>query len=195
MKRALKKYEGVERNAEYYNAYVPSDLNFNVDWRNLYSKAADLLPTDIGVTIADLGCGPGFFAKTLYKRGYRRYWGVDFSEACIKIARRTVPQFEFAVDNLYVDHIQKRFVDYDIFLLLETLEHLKEDIKVLEAIPKGKKIILSVPSVGGIGHVRRFRTKVSVYSRYGTLINFEEIFGLSTKSSNKKFWLGHGIRT
>lgn len=187
-------YKSVEKGAEYYNTPAPSDLSLNIYWKNLYNEAINLLPSDVNTAIADLGCGHGFFAKILYERGYRRYWGVDFSSVRIENARIAVPQFDFIVGNLYDDSIQKRFVDYDVFVLLETLEHLKKDIEVLEAIPKHKKIILSVPSVGGIGHVRRFKTSQLILLRYNALIDFTMIWSLSKGSTNKKFWLCHGTR-
>ncbi len=194
MKKKLDNYEGKEEDAEYYNTHPSPDLTLNVGWRNLYDKAAALLPANTNVKIADLGCGPGFFARILYAKGYRRYWGVDFSWVCIKTAQKAVPQFDFTIDSLYSGCIHKRFADYDVFILLETLEHLKEDIEVLRAIPSGKKIILSVPSVGGIGHVRRFRTVKSVYLRYDALVDLKIIWGLTSESLNKRFWLGHGVR-
>lgn len=187
-------YEGVEQNAAFYNAHAhkATDLSLNPFWRHLYDETIKLLPLDLSTAIVDLGCGPGYFAKVLYEEGFWNYRGIDFSEASIEIARRNVPEFMFTVGNITKKYVPKKPEKYDIFILLETLEHIKDDLDVLAAIPKGKMVILSVPSAGGEGHVRRFKTSKAVSIRYESYVDFKRILGLSLGPANKKFWLSHG---
>lgn len=185
-------YKGVEQKAGFYGARISTDLSLNVFWRRLYDEAIKLLPPDIDVPIIDLGCGPGYFAKVLYSKGYKNYCGVDFAKACIEVARKNVPEFKFMIGNLYSKRIQEEFEKYSVFILLETLEHLERDTIVLKAIPKGRQIILSVPSAGGISHVRRFKTARAVRLRYNAFIEFKAFSCLSLGPAQKKFWLSCG---
>ena len=185
-----------EEDSEYYDEHVPEDLNSNIYWQKLYNKVVSLLPSeDFDVPIMELGCGPGFFAKTLFEKGYRNYCGVDFSPVCIEQAiERVSYPFKFVVGNLYDEEIQNTFVDYDIFICLETLEHLENDLTVLEAIPSGRKIILSVPNFLAQGHVRMFGGQEEVRLRYESLINFDEIMSIYRGRRKIYFFLAYGTR-
>jgi len=178
-----------ELGPEYYDGY--SDHPLSPYWVVLYDKAIDLLPDNTDIKIAELGCGPGLFAEFLYRKGYRNYWGVDFSESCVEWAIKRVPSYQFEVGNLYDENIQKRFLDYDVFICLETFEHMTNDLAVINAIPKGKEIIFSVPNRDDIAHVRWFQNRQSVIQRYSPIINF--IKGQTVPGINgKKFFLVHG---
>ena len=178
-----------ELGPEYYDTY--SDHPLSPYWVNLYDKTIDLLPTNTDVKIAELGCGPGLFAEFLYKKGYENYWGIDFSKTCVEWARKRVPSYQFKIGNLYDENIQKKFSDYDVFICLETLEHMTNDLAVINAIPKGKEIIFSVPNRDDIAHVRWFQNPQSVADRYSPIIDF--IFGQTVPGINgKKFFLVHG---
>jgi len=181
-----------ELGPEYYDGY--SDHPLSPYWVVLYDKAIDLLPDNTDIKIAELGCGPGLFAEFLYRKGYRNYWGVDFSESCVEWAIKRVPSYQFEVGNLYDENIQKRFLDYDVFICLETFEHMTNDLAVINAIPKGKEIIFSVPNRDDEAHVRYFLDPQSVANRYSPIIDF--IFGQTVPGINgKKFFLVHGEKT
>ena len=193
------------KDPSYYNANIPEDLSLVTTWRDLYNKVIDFLPADTNTAIADLGCGPGFFAKVLYERGYRIYWGIDFSKVYIEMARKAVPEFKFTSANLYHKVIREGFKNYDVFTLVQTLEHLRRDLLLLKAIPQGRKIIFSVPNTGGEGHVRVLVTQKEVAARYESIIEFSDTLVLSgskyvlrKKKDNtyidKVFFLVHGKR-
>src|SRR5687767_5497612 len=96
---------GSERGPDYYDAKMTrvSEPLESSPWRSVYEKATELLPAPpvLGEqTIADIGCGTGRFAELLRRRGYTRYWGIDFSPARVAEARRYVPQFEFVVGDV-----------------------------------------------------------------------------------------------
>lgn len=185
-----------EEGPEFYDTHIPESPQ---RWKELYNRAADLIPLGIPRSrhrvrepsrILELGCGPGFFAKVLYDRGHRNYCGVDFSSVCIEQARERVPEFKFIVGNLLDKKVQAMFSDYNIFVLLEVLEHIVRDLDILKAIPVGKVIIFSVPSRGSTGtvHVRKFR-RWQVRPRYGSLIGLGNVPLISWR-----YWLGHGRR-
>jgi len=66
-------------------------------------------------------------------------------------------------------------LDYDIAICLEVLEHIYDDKSVIRNIKQGTKIIFSVPNFSGSGHVRWFRTEISLKNRYYKLINIKKI--------------------
>ena len=182
---------GKELKSQYYDMHIPKSISLY--WVNLYNKAINLLPLDTNIKIAELGCGPGLFAEFLYKKGYKNYWGIDFSKKCIELAKKRVPSYQFEPGNLYDKNIQNRFLNYDVFITLETLEHLSNDLSIIKAIPKGKKIIFSVPNRDDRAHVRFFRSIKSVVQRYGLTINFIKSQTLPGVGK-KKFFLVQGIK-
>ena len=180
-----------ELNSQYYDTEIREFISSY--WENLYNKAVNLLSFDTNIKIADLGCGDGLFAEFLYKKGYKNYWGIDFSKKRIEVAKKRVPSYQFEVGDLYDKNIQKRFLNYDVFVSLETLEHLSNDLAVINAIPKGKEIIFSVPNKDDIAHVRFFESSKSVRQRYSLTVNFiksQTIPGVG----DKEFFLVQGIK-
>jgi len=90
--------------------------------------------------IVDLGCGPGQFAELLKDNGYENYVGVDFSEVAVQMAREkfTVQNgFEFIVGDLNNCDIP----DGEIYCLIETLEHVRQDREILRRIPKDSFVV------------------------------------------------------
>jgi len=182
---------GRELAAKYYNEHIPKTISSY--WVNLYNKAIGLLPSSTNIKIAELGCGPGLFAEFLYKKGYGNYWGVDFSNKCVELAKERVPSYKFKVGNLYDKNIQKEFVNYDVFIIIETLEHITNDLSIIKAIPKGRKIILSVPNRNDPAHVRYFKSIKQVRDRYKSSIKFVKELIIPGVGS-KKFFLMYGIK-
>lgn len=119
------------------------------------------------------GCGTGQFAQMLLENGKNYQLGIDFSIEAIRIAKNMNLENEekFKVWDLFDD----LKIDYDLFLCLEVLEHIDNDLGVLERIGKNKKIILSVPNFKDYAHVRRFMNKEEIISRYGEIIKINNI--------------------
>ena len=67
----------------------------------VYDEVIRRLPVGRGARVLDAGCGSGVFAATAAAAGARVH-GLDASEALIGIARRRVPDGEFAVGELEV---------------------------------------------------------------------------------------------
>lgn len=185
----------VEEKARYYDRHIPKNLNLDPYWRRLYKRVITYLggPKET-ISIADLGCSTGSFAKTLYNKGYKNYVGIDFSATCIERARRRVPSFQFVVANLYDEGLQETFGQYDVFICLQIFEHLVRDLNIVKAIPSGKRIILSVPNTSGRGHVRVFGGLGEVERRYSSLINFKAISSVYRGRGKVYFFVGHGVR-
>lgn len=182
---------GSQKESNYYDSNL-SSVKLPLEespWRDVYESAASLLPApDNHLNIADLGCGTGRFAKLLFNKGYKKYWGIDFSEARIKEARQYVPQFSFSVGNLLSDKIQAKFTEFNVFVILEVLEHINSDCDLLLKIPEGKPVIFSVPNYDSAAHVRYFKDSDEIAHRYSKLLYFgqDNIYKITTNKKKGK---------
>lgn len=162
---------------DHFREYKSRLLQSN--WLGLYVlvamwlKAREETQWDGGVL--DLGCGNGHFAELLWARGFRHpYLGVDFSPTAIYQAEYNVinSNFSFVVDDLRND-LSGYFEDHPgTVVIMETLEHLENDLAVIRQLPEGRHVILSVPNYDSEGHVRSFGDAKAVFRRYKDLIVF-----------------------
>ncbi|MFA5599027.1 MAG: class I SAM-dependent methyltransferase [Phenylobacterium sp.] len=143
--------------------------------------------------ILDLGCGPGQFAKLLHKNGKNYVLGVDFSEVAIEKAKDNNPLLNFIVGDLHDNDAYD--CEYDVVLLFEVLEHIENDILVLNKIKKDKVVIFSVPSFDAESHVRFFADLKSVLERYRDYIDIIKHKTIKASSGKKaKIFLVYGIK-
>jgi len=139
----------------------------------LYLNVASLLPPPKSCpTIIDLGCGVGYFAKILYGLGYLDYIGLDFSEDILNLAKKHMPHYSYIKANLYSKKARIIISNNSLFTMIETLEHISEDVDVIKSMPKQSTIIGSVPSSQSAGHVRVFSGPSAVVARYEKIIDF-----------------------
>ena len=124
----------------------------------IYKEAFKLLPPIKEYnTIIDLGCGIGYFSLLVEKH---KYYGIDFSPKVIEQAKAINPSKVFIVSDLLNESLHKRlYKDKCVYVCLEALEHIREDMKVLEAIPSGSPVVISVPNRDFISHVRHFKNQ------------------------------------
>ena len=159
----------------------------------LWARAIELL--DNPPLIVDLGCGPGQFAQMLCESGYDGiYIGFDFSPVAIEKARKRVAgeRCYFATQDLRTARLGNRSA---VFLCLETLEHLDDDLELLRKIPVGAKVIFSVPNFGDAAHVRKFDNEQAIQERYGDLMTFHTEIITPPFNSASVIFLSEGTRT
>lgn len=143
-------------------------------YKSLYKDIISLLPEpNVCSRIVDLGCGVGYFAKILYEMGYVKYVGIDFSQDMLNHAKKNAPYYDYFLLSLYDEEIEEFLSEYDLFTIIETLEHIENDCQVLEKLPIGSMIIGSVPSSFSSGHVRVFKGISEVVRRYDNIIKFD----------------------
>ena len=143
--------------------------------------------------ILDLGCGVGRFAEFILAHGKKYAFGVDYSEVAVDQAKRLLPDHahKFSKGDLY-DPATLKLVKYDVAVLLEVLEHLGQDMKVVEALPPGKRVILSLPSFDYASHFRHFASMKDCVSRYKELLDVVNTADVDINEN--KIWLLDTVR-
>lgn len=152
-------------------------------WRPVYEAAARLVPG--GARVVDLGSGTGRFASLLPGAGYL---GLDFSAVAVAEARRYAPAHEFRVADL------REIVPppADVYVTLEVLEHLDDDLALLARLQAGALVVLSVPSYDSAAHVRHFPAARHVRDRYGSLLPGAELRAIPVGGRGRRIYLMHG---
>lgn len=127
--------------------------------------------------LLEIGCGSGHFATLLFQNNYTNYIGIDISENAINVAQNLNAQYK---DKFFVgdamDFLPKN--DYDMVIMLEVLEHIKDDKKIFEVMKEGSLCCAIVPKVTAFNHYRTFNDLDAIKYRYGKYIDvlyFEEV--------------------
>jgi 2-polyprenyl-6-hydroxyphenyl methylase / 3-demethylubiquinone-9 3-methyltransferase len=99
--------------------------------------------------ILDIGCGGGILAEELTDRG-ANVTGLDASKKTIQIAKDHAKEKNFNVNYLNTsleDHIKKNNQKYDAIVCFELIEHVPDQLKLIQDISsickKGTKVFLS----------------------------------------------------
>ena len=155
-----------EKGREYYN-HIWGKSSDCKRYANIYAKAAELA----NGKVLDVGCGTAELSLHV-----KSYSGFDFSEKAIEAAKSRAVW----VGDVYD---QRNYSgDYDTYVMLELLEHI-DDMRALPNVPKGKRIILSVPSFPDMAHLRFF-TEQSMRRRYEGIIAFDSAIRFNWSSMN-----------
>jgi len=111
-----------------------------------------LIPTEgSGLRALDAGCSTGGTTSLLLERGYR-VDGIDLSRYAVERVKETLPsnlrsRFIGLVEDLSEFHPD---LDYDLIVLSEVLEHLQDDLGILQRVPNwlapGGSVIITVPA-------------------------------------------------
>ncbi|MFH1482485.1 MAG: class I SAM-dependent methyltransferase [Patescibacteria group bacterium] len=190
---------GSEKNADFYN-------NFNTDenflnkieriYKPVYEKVISLIDFNKNPRILDIGSGVASLVKYLKIINYKNYTGVDFADKLLEFSRKRFPEYKFIHGNLTdTNFLKKTFINFDVFVCLEVLEHINSDLTIIEQIPKGKDLIFSVPNFDAKGHVRIFKNKNEIKNRYMNLLKFDDncIFKIPRKKTEACFFLSKTI--
>lgn len=165
---------GEEKSADYYDsAHKTGGLS---RYSNLIKKISGLAKGKV----LDIGCGTASIQKYI-----ENYHGFDFSPEAVKIANNP---------NVWLGNIEDKYSyegAYDTYIAIEVLEHLKEDCKIFQHIPKGKKFIFSVPSFSDPAHVRTF-TELIVKARYKEFIDISKVIRFNL---GENIWIEGGKDT
>ena len=189
---------GQQRDASYYDAVWARGLKGPVvphagRWRVI----ADWIVCQKFLQVIDVGCGPGYLAVLLQQLKYplQGYLGIDLSAVAVMHAQQHCAQEGYtfvAADALTLSHTNWPVLANisAVWVFCELLEHITEDLALLQHVPLGAGIAFTVPTFDDPGHVRHFLDLASVRARYGVLCNLFELRQLS-----RVHILGLGRRT
>ena len=189
---------GKERDSDYYDTlYIASDT-YHSDYTQseyyfLWSVIVDRILKAPQQDILEVGCGPGQLAAYLHDCGVSSYLGFDFSEKAIELAKKqNCPNYTFLVDNALTCKLFES-TPCSILICTEVLEHLDQDLELVERFPKGARCLCTVPNFPFSSHVRYFNDAHEVSERYS--LYFDE-FSVSTfrgvRNKEEKFFLLDG---
>jgi len=168
-----------EKNSIYYDkVYKWGGLNGNYlrepeqsHYFPIWQKVIQILDKDS--VIADFGCGVGQFAQLAISSGINYAYGVDFSEKAIEMAKERNKLDCFYLANLY-DESCYSIKYYNTAILLEVLEHVEQDLKILSYLPSGIRAIFSVPNFDDPAHLRTYN-HATIKERYEGILDISEI--------------------
>ena len=190
---------GRERDADWYDRIFEEEKEgwskeyTNTSYYAMWSVMADRLQRQDVRNVLDIGCGPGQFAALLRDKGIQSYKGIDFSPKRIERAREVCPEFEFvAADAFEVDLFDGQ--SYDAVVCGEFLEHVERDLEILERIPAGTRVLLTVPNFPHDEHVRHFEDTRQVSERYGGHLEHFDLDVFTGGRSTHRFFLMDGTR-
>ena len=185
-------YNSVYNSSEHYSGNPYDSIYINV-WQKVAKRFEARLIQE-NLSCLDIGCGPGQFAEYLCQHlDNLRYVGIDTSSVAILQAKERTPNATFICNSL--NHLPSSLLhEIDIFLALEVLEHIVDDLGMVKTLPARKEVIFSVPNFDSFGHVRFFANASRVYSRYSPLflnLHVEPVFLGKGKSV---IYICHGIK-
>jgi len=144
----------------------------------LYRLVMEYLKKFPSPKVLEIGCGIGDLGRMIIEEGYP-YRGFDFSEEAVDQCLKLCPQGNFRVGNVYnrEDFLP---VDYDVVVSLEVLEHV-DDLKVMENIPAGARLIASVPDYDDVSHLRLYKdVRQDIVERFRHCLHVVEVATATT---------------
>jgi SAM-dependent methyltransferase len=172
---------GEEKGRDYYNSVYKKSHKYSINidanstyYASIYNFILKLLNKN--EHILELGCGTGQFAEKLINLGYNYKLGVDFSDEGIRISKQRCPDAKFMCNNLHeFDFSSDR---YTTIIALETMEHILNDKFIINKIPIGTRVILSLPMFNDQAHVRFFKTENDLMNYYKDCLSDMKIYKL-----------------
>lgn len=144
------------------------------NWQDIYDWI-NLLVHD---EVLDVGCGLGHLTHVLSTNDkVKGILGIDISDVAINEARRRHPNHYFFVEDIEVSDVLKDGY-YDCVCFTQVLEHIHNDTALIEGIPEGKHVFISVPKETPReheSHVNFFPTIDELRLRYEPFIDIHYI--------------------
>ena len=141
--------------------------------------------------VLDLGCGAGHLAQMLSAKGVLAYLGVDFSAEALAVARGRCPKW-FLFENMELPQCIPAELGFEptVVIFCQVLEHLPDpkDKDCLEALPRGKRVLLSLDIVDDLTQKRVFGDAHEVHERYGKLLEIKEMARIRV-SGDARWWV------
>jgi SAM-dependent methyltransferase len=154
-------YDKIYKGSEKYGCHYSESVYFPI-WQEAIRHMEG--------RVLELGCGTGQFAEMIGERKDVRYLGVDYSKEAIAQAKFRNPGMNFLCEDVFKVYVPI----VDVIVMLELLEHIKEDIKLINKFQRGKKLIFSIPDFPAENHYRCFKNTREIKDYYRRIL-FNEI--------------------
>jgi acetyltransferase-like isoleucine patch superfamily enzyme len=186
--RMIKKHEITDEIAdvEYYDKVFRSTLKYHCQPQEspyyvMWCVIVNLINNK--ERIIELGCGTGQLAKLLIEDGKTYEKGYDYSAEAIKVAKRLNDKGDkFVIKSIF----DVKFNKGETYLATEVFEHLDEDLQLINLLPKGARLIFSVPNYWSTTHRRVFKTATEIAERY-TNLEINNVYEVLLSATNKVF--------
>jgi toxoflavin synthase len=167
-------YDDADIVALYDRSFTEVPLRRYVELPSVYQILDDV--TDL--SILDLACGTGYYAKELRRRGAARVVGVDLSDAMIRATRAQEEKEPLGVEYVHADAgAMERLGDFDLVTGIHLL-HYATSIEHLNGMCKSISRNLK-PAGRFIGYQLNFdiARKAHYYDKYGFNVRISEQAG------------------
>ncbi len=148
-------------------------------WRNLV--LAEMIRKLQPKRVFEFAGAEGDLAELILQKcpWLERYAFTDFCEDAVEHAKQRLGRFQFRIErgdlgvtctkmDVNADYRKVGWGNFDL-VASTALEHIQNDNKIIEAIPKGTYVALCLPAALWEGHVRCFPTWQSIRERYPSL--------------------------
>lgn len=191
-----------DHNAEWYDdAYAKSDEYSRPYYASRYypvwSVIVDRIRRSGARDVLEIGCGSGQLAAYLTEDlQLSSYTGVDFSPKAIEVATQMAPAATFVVADALDPATYDRTAD--LIICTEVLEHIEQDMRVVELFPANVRCLCTVPDFDYPSHVRHFTSADGVRGRYGDAFESFEVVTFKAAGSAEnpvlRYFLTDGIK-
>ncbi len=192
-----------EQPASYYDAIYAKGYD-TARYHRLYAKILSHLKNfPSPPRILEIGCGTGDLARLLIENGFRHYFGFDFSPEGVKqtlskleplVGKDAVARYAAQKDAYSLASINSSY-DYTAVVALEVFEHL-DDLRVVEQIRLGTRVLFSVPNFDDLSHVRTYPDTNFISERYARYLHIIQIDQIVHESDpGRIIFLVYAIRT
>jgi 2-polyprenyl-3-methyl-5-hydroxy-6-metoxy-1,4-benzoquinol methylase len=105
----------------------------------------------------DIGCGMGYFGKSIKDKTGAEVWGVELDEESAKVAKGNIDNVLVGDVNQIIENLQEK--SFDCIIFNDVLEHLVDPYSVLLNIKRllsdNAVVVSSIPNVRYIGNLKR----------------------------------------
>lgn len=186
----------------YYDQIYEQAHDYRTPWyqsryAEVWKQVAEAMNEYLVRRILEVGCGTGQLAACLSQKltlpSDLSYLGIDFSPTAVRLAREMNPGLEFQVKDIRAPRIFGDAVD--AVIATEVLEHVDDDIMLLDRIPFGTLVAFSVPNFDDVSHLRYFDTMTDVLSWYAPAFESLDVTWIPLPTTTRfGYWLGIGRR-
>jgi 2-polyprenyl-3-methyl-5-hydroxy-6-metoxy-1,4-benzoquinol methylase len=161
-----------EKGPEYYNDIYDNEFD-QTRYHAIYDRILEWVKDKENPRVLEVGCGCSDLSIMMVNNNIP-YQGFDFSQKALdQLAKKSPATREKCkLANAYDD--ENYSGDYNTVVAVEVMEHL-DDLRVLENIPPGKNVILSLPDYMAWSHLRVYESETKIRERFDKLLDISGI--------------------